>query len=155
MPVQEARVGPKDRTPTEAEPETGAVTFHIGVEEVVLSEGVRWIEPDGCHVFRSLEFDVVAGARTFEEALSKFIDGIFEFAVYLGELEDPAENEEEMLHQLAPRLFRMSREVERCLESDRKRPLVSLNLRSRRHGREDVREWRPSRQRGLQVPSPA
>jgi hypothetical protein len=122
----------------------------------VLSEGVRWVEPDGDHVIRSLEFDVAVGAPTFEAALSKFIDNLFDFGAYLGELEDPAENEEEMFHRLAPRLVRVSRELERLLKPPRRRPLVSVNL-PRRHGaREDAREWDPSsRQPGLHLPSHA
>jgi hypothetical protein len=95
----------------------------MGDSKIALSEGVRWVEPDGAHVIRSLEFDVIAGAPTFEEALSRFIDNLYDFAAYLGELEDPAENEEEMFHRLAPRLVQVSREFARY-ESRRKRPLV-------------------------------
>jgi hypothetical protein len=152
--VQDASV--RRDHPTEANPETGRARLRVGDQDIVLSDGMRWVEPDGEHVIRSLEFDVIAGGRTFEEALSKFIDSLFDFAAYLGELEDPAENEEEMFHRLAPRLVRLSRELERCRESQRKLPLLSVNLSRRRSKREDVREWQPlSRQRGSRLPSPA
>lgn len=156
MSVLDASVARDGRTPTEAEPETGHAALRIGDHKVVLSEGIRWIEPDGNHVIRSLEFDVTVGAPTFKAALSKFIDNLFDFAAYLGELEDLAENEEEMFHRLAPRLVRVSRELERLLEPPRKRPLFSVNLPRRRGSREDVRAWYPSsRQHGSQLPSHA
>jgi hypothetical protein len=155
MAVQEASVTRDDQAPTEAEPEIGAAMMCVGDHEIVLSEGARWIEPDGEHVIRSLEFDVIAGAPTFSDALSKFIDNIWDFVAYLAELEDLAENEMEMFHRLAPRLIRVSRELER-VESRRKRPLVSVNLRRRRRSRKDVRGWHPSsRQRGSRLPSHA
>jgi hypothetical protein len=134
----------------------GRATFRVGDHRIVLSEGVRWVEPEGDHVIRSLEFDVAAGAPTFEAALSKFIDNLFGFAAYLGDLEDPVENEDEMFHRLAPRVVRVSQELERLLKPPRRRPLISVNLPRRRGSREDVREWDPSsRQPGSHLPSHA
>lgn len=142
--------------PTEAEPSVGSAALSIEDQEVVLSEGVWWIEPNGDYVIRSVEFDVVAGGPTFQDTLAKFIDNVWEFGVYLAELEDRAENEEEMFHLLAPRLLRISRELERCLEAKEHRPFISVNLPRRGRSRHDSREWLPSsRQLGSRVPSHA
>lgn len=73
--------------------------------DVELSVAEYWIDgPD--HVIQSLEFEVIAAADNFDQALARFLSGVIEYAVYLGELEDPAENEEEMFHRLSPRLAR-------------------------------------------------
>lgn len=146
-----------DPEATEAEPEIGCASLSVGNRTIVLSEGERWLEPNGDYVIRSLEFDVIAGGSTFAEALTKFIDGLFDFALYLGQLDDPAENEEEMFHRLAPRLLDVSRELERRRESQRQKPIsFNINLPILRMSREDVREWHPSsRQLGSRLPSPA
>lgn len=141
---------------TEADPELGSASLSLGDAEIMLSAGERWVEPDGEHVIRSVEFDVIAGGATFDEALSKFIDGIFDFAVYLSELDDRADNEDEMFQLLAPRMLRVSRELERCYESRRKKPWISINLPRRRRSHEDGRGWHPSsRPLGSQRPSHA
>jgi hypothetical protein len=142
--------------PTEAEPEPGCATLSFDGREVVLSDAIRWIEADGHHVIRSVEFDVNAAGSTFDEALGAFIDNVFDFAFYLAELsaDERAENEEEMFQTLAPRLFQISRELDRCMEARQRKPLISINLPGRRRNREDVREWRPSsKQRGSRQPS--
>lgn len=143
------------RAPTELEPEAGAACVTVGEQEILLSEGVRWLEPDGFHVIKSLEFDVIAGGETMEEAVDKFIANLFDFAVYLGELDERAENEEDMFHLLAPRLLRVSQEFERAGEPLERRLPLGIKLRVRRGSREDVRQWHPlSRQHGSQLPSP-
>lgn len=75
----------------------------MGIE---LSQGVWWMDESGDYVIRSTEFDVIAGGRTFDEALAAFNRNVVDFAVYLSELEERAENEEEMFHLLAPRVLR-------------------------------------------------
>lgn len=156
MSVRDAVVARDRRAPTEAAPESGRAMLHVGDRAFVLSEAVRWMEPDGHYVIRSAEFDVIVGAPTFEAAFTKFIDGLFDFAAYLGELEDLADNEEQMFHILASRLVGVSKELERNAYRC-KRPFISVNLPRRRRGRRDgIREWQPSsRQRGLQAPSHA
>ncbi len=95
--------------PTEANAERGSASVCIGSKEIMLSEAVRWVEPNGDHVIRSVEFDVGVGAPTFEEALAKFTQTVIDFAAYLGEIgaSDLADNEEEMFHRLAPRVIRV------------------------------------------------
>lgn len=142
--------------PTEAQPSAGSAMLSIEKHEVVLSAGIWWIEPNGDYVIRSVEFDVAAGGATFKDALAKFIDNVWEFGVYLAELEDRAENEEAMFDLLAPRLLRVSHELERRLDSEKRRPLISVNLPRRGGSRHDSREWLPSsRQLGSRVPSHA
>lgn len=144
------------RVPTEQEPERGCATLRVGSSQIALSEGLRWVEPDGQHVIRSVEFDVNVGAETFESALSKFIMGLCDFAVYLGDLEDRAENEEEMFHRLAPRVIRVAQALERHSEARFQRATGMKKLaRGRRLG-EDRHEWRPlSLQPGSRRPSHA
>jgi hypothetical protein len=143
------------RAATEAEPEAGCASLSIDGRRIMLSEGERWMEADGHHVIRSLEFDVIAAGESFEAALSTFIDSLFDFALYLGQLEDPAENEEEMFHRLAPRVLEVTRELERSLESQRRRPItVNFKLPLLGTKRETPREWHPlSRPLGSQQPS--
>lgn len=144
-----------ERRPTEADPQRGCAMLAPGGEPLLISEGEWWVEDNGDYVIRSLEFDVIAGGPTFREALAKFIHDVFEFGIYLGELEDPAENEEEMFHLLAPRALRAIREMER-VESERveARPKLRSLLPRRRRSGEDVRAWHPSsRQPGSLRPS--
>ena len=90
------------REPTEHNPEEGQIVLF----DVVLSDVEHWIE-DGDHVFRSLEFDVIAGAPDLRAAVWQFITKASGFAVYLDELEDLAENEHEMRDVLAGRLLHL------------------------------------------------
>lgn len=85
--------------PTEDAPEVGAIKL-FGIK---LSDGERW-EQDGDYVFRSTEFDVIAAAPSFEEGLRRFGSELLRFAAYLVELDDPADNEIEMLRALQPYL---------------------------------------------------
>jgi hypothetical protein len=101
-----------------------------------------------------LEFDVTVGAGTFQAALSKFILALCDFAVYLGELDDLAENEEQMFHLLAPRMIRVTQEFERFCES-KEETAGGKKLARKRRLREDRHEWRRlSLQPELRQPSP-
>ena len=138
----------RNRQPTEDSPEQGvAVIF-----DVQLSTAEHWIEGD-THVIRSLEFDVIAGAPTFEEALTKFLTEVMAFAIYLGELESLASNEEEMFHRLAPRLARVAQHVEQ-LTTSKKQSVLGAAFAGVRHRRDTGRRWqRLSEQPGSAVPS--
>lgn len=89
--------------PTEEAPETGAIALF----DITLSEGERWVQ-DGDYVFRSTEFDVTAAGSSFEEGLHRFGTSLINFMLYLSSLEDPAENEVEMLRLLQPRVAKIA-----------------------------------------------
>ncbi len=120
--------------------------------DVELSTADYWIEGD-VHVIRSLEFDVIAGGSTFEDALTKFLTELMGFAIYLGELDSPAANEEEMFHRLAPRLARVAQHVEQ-LTAGKKQSIVGAAVAGVRHRRDTGRRWhRSSEQPGSAAPS--
>jgi uncharacterized protein (DUF2252 family) len=120
--------------------------------DVDLSTAEYWIEGED-HVFRSLEFDVVAGGRTFDDALSRFLNDLLAFAVYLGELESPASNEEEMFHRLAPRIARVAQRAERATARGQL-SIVGAAIAGVRRRRDTGHEWHQlSEQPGSAVPS--
>ncbi len=125
-----------------------------GMLDIDLSTAEYWIEGED-HIIRSLEFDVLAGGRTFDEALSRFLTELLAFAVYLGELESPASNEEEMFHRLAPRIARVAQRVEQTTDRSR-RSIVGAAIAGVRRRRDTGHEWHQcSEQPGSAVPSPA
>jgi hypothetical protein len=133
---------------TEDLPEQGVAALF----DVELSTAEHWIEGD-IHVIRSLELDVIAGAPTFEEALTSFLTEIMGFAIYLGELESLASNEEEMFHRLAPRIARVAQHVEQ-LPAARTQSVLGAAVAGVRHRRDTGRRWRRlSEQPGSAVPS--
>jgi hypothetical protein len=141
----------QEPAPTERAPEYG----QIGWFDVVISEVEHWVE-DGDFVFRSLEFDVIAGDPDLLRAVSKFVDNASDFRDYLDGLGDRGENEDEMLRLLNSRFSRVARELERQ-ERMRRERFISVSLR-RRGGRGDhSRVWRPqsTQQRSSSRPSPA
>jgi hypothetical protein len=62
-------------------PEYGEVCLH-GVR---IATAAHWVE-DGEHVLRSLEFDLIVGAPSLEEAVSKFLESAEDIADHLSEL---------------------------------------------------------------------
>jgi hypothetical protein len=114
--------------------------LRVGGEKCLLSAGFWWRDEHGDYVIRSSEFDVIAGGGSFQEALHKFVRGVIDFAAYLGELEDLAENEEEMFHRLAPRIAKVAQEFERVDSNSQRQPIV-VSLRRRRKPPE---QWHPS-----------
>jgi hypothetical protein len=109
---------------------------------VSLTEAERWVE-DGEWVIRSREFDVLGAGATFEDALERFGDNIIDFAVYLAELDDLGENEEEMLHALGPRVLRLAQKIKEHEQVQRRKPVrVQLNL-ARRKRDHNVSQWQP------------
>jgi hypothetical protein len=137
--------------PTADSPELGAIEL-LGV---TLSDGVRW-EQDGDYIFRSTEFDVIAAGSTFEEGLGLFGTSLIEFAIYLADIEDPAENEVEMLRAIQPRMTKIAARANALLDeahaaedtsakpAPRKR--AGTATRSRRSNDHD-RRWQPTAKR--------
>lgn len=130
---------PTADAPSEQAPENGC----IGRFDVVLSEVEHWVE-DGDHVFRSLEFDVIAGDPDKGRAITKFIDNALDFRDYLDGLEDRAENEDEMLQLLNSRFSRVASALE-GQERARREKLISISLggRRRRQRADLSRFWHP------------
>jgi hypothetical protein len=62
-------------------PEYGVVCLH----GVPIAKAAHWIE-DGDHVLRGLEFDLIVGAPSLEEAVVKFLESAEDFADHLSEL---------------------------------------------------------------------
>jgi hypothetical protein len=125
-------------TPTEAEPLFGEVqAFGVG-----LSLAERWVE-DGVHIFRSLEFDVVAGDEDFDLAVDHFVRKLENLWTYLSEAEELSENENETFLRLAPRFHNVFKELERRDAEQRRSRLYAARRLLRTRG-EHPRTWLPS-----------
>jgi hypothetical protein len=104
------------RLPTEDHPERGV----IGRGDVVLSKAEHFIDEDGTHVIRSLEFDVSAIADDVDTATSVFIDNADDYCSYLAGLArsgTAVQHELETLGLLTQRLLALH-EQEREREGD-------------------------------------
>ena len=126
---------PRADHPTEGAPEYGALANH----GVIISTGVYWVEDDGTHVFRSLEFDVQGEGNSKKAAFSTFVDNLEDFAVYLSELtqgDQATQHECEVLAKLAERYFEVNR---RC--GGEKVRLVAVNWPWGRSTRQHGRDW--------------
>ncbi len=122
--------------PTEESPEQGVLTA-AGVE---LAQAEFWVDGED-FVIRSIEFPVISGGVSFEDALCKFGDSVVDFAVYLSEIETLTADEARMLETLVSRIVRMSQELEGIQEAEN-RKLLQVKLSSRRRGHH-VRQWLP------------
>lgn len=68
--------------PTENRPEIG----HVRFGDVVFSKAEHFVDEDGVHVIRSLEFDVSAHADEVDAAGRMFVDNADDYCSYLAEL---------------------------------------------------------------------
>ena len=120
--------------------------------DVELSAAEYWV--DGAHhVIQSAEFEVIASATSFDGVLARFCGDVVQYALYLGDLPDRAENEEEMFHVLAPRITRAFQRLE-VIEEQQAHSRVTALRAALRRTRNTGRAWLPSsEQRGSQVPS--
>jgi hypothetical protein len=124
--------------PTEDNPEYGAYGSH----GVCLSEAKRWVEEDGTHIVRSLEFDVWGEGDDWNEALADFGEcfrAYLRHLIYLGAEEVATDGEQEQKAKAVARMaevfLRHDRELDRRLDWPWRR--------SRRHDS----DWhRPSKQ---------
>jgi hypothetical protein len=121
--------------PTEDEREIGCITWY----DVRISDVEHWVE-DGDYVFRSREFDVIAGAPSLDEAVQKFVQETRHYGQYLADLEDPGENETEQFQVLAPRIIEVAERLESEVAKQRRRINIPIG---RRHRRGDHSSWHP------------
>jgi hypothetical protein len=122
--------------------------------DTIVSFAERW-EEDGFHVIRSLDFDVTAGAPDFQSAVDQFVEKAEDLWSYLSNLETISDNENEMFLKMAPRFFRIYKELERR-EANRRDRVISINFgRLRQRGEHSLRNWRPSAPASASQPSHA
>jgi hypothetical protein len=135
--------------PTEADPQCGS----IGVGDAVLSSAVRWVEDDGTHVVRSLEFDVYGEGETWDEAFSNFMahaDDLLSLLASVKEEGTATEHEEEIGRLLGTRLLTFYQEVIRLLddqlEAETRRTAAFMRLLDlrKRPSRPRVDFWPPT-----------
>jgi hypothetical protein len=104
--------------PTEDRPERGV----IGRGDVELSKAEHFVDEDGVHIIRSLEFEVSAIADDVDSAVSVFIDNADDYCSYLAGLARSGKavpHELETLGLLTQRLLALhEHEREREGESD-------------------------------------
>ncbi|MDQ8046445.1 MAG: hypothetical protein AAGC46_16170 [Solirubrobacteraceae bacterium] len=123
--------------PTAESPGVGAISAF----GVTLTEALHWVE-HGCHVLDSTEFQVVVHAETFDEALEKLGDGVLSYAIYLAGLEDRAENENEMLAVLTPRVMEFAKRLDKAeREAEQHAMKNALRHALSRKARHNRREW--------------
>jgi len=114
-----ARAAVSPTNPSESAPEKGTISFF----DTLISDVEHWQE-DGDYVFRSTEFDLIAGAPDLLTAVMKFIDGAVDLAKYLIELEQAdeiTEGERSTMHLLLPRVFEALSRMEQQLKEERLR----------------------------------
>lgn len=115
--------------PTEDAPEHGVICR----EGVVVSDVLHWVE-DGDHVFRSTEFDVIAGDADLATAADKFVQNAEDLAdFYVDARRDLTEIELEHAIRLLQRFTEIYRSENRLLEARSRRLSVLiafLRLRS-------------------------
>ncbi len=103
---------------------------------MLLSEVAHWVEGD-LHVFRSLEYDVIASGPDQLAAISAFVQASADYARFLHDpAGDPTDEDRELATQILDRLFEGSA---RALESEVHRRLVVRLLR--RRGDDAGRPW--------------
>lgn len=133
----------KDDQPTEACPERGEVSLFEGVATFPAE---HWLEEDGTHVLRSLEFDVIAGGATLEEAMAAFHDKARDLWVHLGELEEVTEGENELFVAVARRWHAVFAELQRReaerIQMERRRRLINFQFKRARE--RHFQHWRTS-----------
>jgi hypothetical protein len=130
--------------PTEDKPETGIVGFG----DAVLSKAEHFIDDDGVHVVRSLEFDVSAHADDFGSAISMFVDNSDDYCSYLAELAESKKATEHELETLGLLVNRL-----RALRGrDEPDDIVEALLRRLLRKRTPTPVWRPQRTQTSSTP---
>jgi len=118
------------RLPTEDRPERGVV----GRGDVELSKAEHFVDEDGVHVLRSLEFEVSAIADDVDAAITVFIDNADDYCSYLAGLAQSGKavpHELETLGLLTQRLLALH-EQEREREEEPDSLFAALRLRIRK-----------------------
>lgn len=115
-------------TPTEDAPEVGCII----VGTVCISDVEHWINEDGLHVFRSVDFDCSGEDEDLWQAGRVFIENAEDLGRFLADLVDAGratKDEQRVLVTLAQRFFDVYQESER--EEERRRWKRRLFSRSR------------------------
>lgn len=113
----------EEREPTEGSPETGYVLY--GDVERPFSAAFRFVDDEGAHVIRSVEFDVYGEGDTLDEAVQDFInhaEDYYDHLASLYEVGEAAENEAEQLALLGRRLRDAYLAITQALERERQEP---------------------------------
>jgi hypothetical protein len=124
--------------PTPDHPEIGM----IGIAGLPTFEVEHWLE-DGDYIFRSTEFELVAGAADMPSAIDRFVEGADDLWSILEEQDDLTANELELVSLIASRFRRVLHELERQ-DQERRRRLISISL-PRQRGQK-LRTWHPTHQ---------
>jgi len=137
--VQE-KGGAVTSSPTEEHPEQGEVRY-AGVP--LLTDVEHWMEA-GDHVFRVPELGVVAGDPDLQRAVDLLVGKVHDLRGYLSDLEDPTDNERELLSAMNARFAALAETLE-AREEHRREKLISVSIGGmRRIGRgQSLRTWRP------------
>jgi hypothetical protein len=125
--TQQAAAG-TGHLPSEDEPSKGI----IGLGDVALSRAEYFIDPDGVHVIRSLDFDVKAYADDKNAAVAMFVDNAEDYCSYLVDLARKGKanaRELQALGLLFDRVMAVRRERERELSEDLTAALLRKVLR--------------------------
>jgi hypothetical protein len=118
-------------SPTEAQPEFGAISVGIGVggETFSISEVEHWVE-DGLHMFRSVEFDCFAQHEDEWGAVEAFIQNAEDLFRFLDDLVDAGRATADEVRTLA-KLSRRFYEIYNAQRTEILRRKVRLLLRPR------------------------
>ncbi|HXQ21187.1 MAG TPA: hypothetical protein VN812_05895 [Candidatus Acidoferrales bacterium] len=117
-------------------PEVGTICY-AGIPAF---EVEHWLE-DGHYVFRSTEFELVAGDADMATAVDRFVEGADDLWNALEEQDDLTANELELVSLLASRFRRVLHELERR-EQRRRARRISFSLHRQRGQR--LRTWHPA-----------
>ncbi len=119
---------------TAERPERGTISY----AGVPMFDAEHWVEA-GDHVFRSTEFDLIAGDPDIGRAVDKFVEGADDLWSFLEEQENLTDGELELVSLLASRFHKVLHELDR---RERSRRLIRISL-PRQRG-EHLRTWRPA-----------
>lgn len=120
-----------DRTTRAEVPAMTADNPHVGSigwGDIVLSRVAYWRE-DGDHVFRSLEYDVIAADSDPYRAVHGFVQNSVEYARLLSSADERTPEDVELANTIMGRLVAILEAIQ--LGDERERPI----LRRLRHGR--------------------
>jgi len=129
---------PEQEQPTQEHPWEGQVEDH----DVVLSTGFRYIDPDGTHVIRSDEFDLMGLGPSLQEAVDDFEQNLYEYVFHLAMLveeQQATDRELGVANLLTQRLMQVV--INHHRERTAEQPFWKLLLASRRQPERRTREW--------------
>lgn len=124
--------------PSEEAPSYGELINH----EVIITAGEYWLDEEGTHVFRSIEFDVQGEGSDEESAFRAFAENVEDLVAYLGDLVETGKATEYEYQDFVKLARRM---LEAHARHERERlPLFQLNLARRQERQHHARQWQPA-----------